>query len=208
VLPDKDGDGFRLGSDGKRFSVIMTVSDSLSYGTTWVQVAELLSGYWAAVGVEVTVNGMHDDQFSIRRRENDIEASMYTGEGGAGITAILDPRYYVPMEQFGMFGNGWWAWRVKSTTDTHVEPPQEIKDLRLKYEKEVLGAPTQEGQIAAMKEILDIAADEFWCIGTTRNSPLYYPFNTRLGNMPETWIDGWIEGVQKITYPEQWYLMQ
>lgn len=206
VLPEKDADGFRLGPDGERFSIIMTVADSLSYGTKWVQIAELLSEYWAAVGVEVVVNGMHNDQFDVRFRDNDIEASIYTGEGGAGITAILDPRYFVPMEWWGIFGNGWYAWRVGANDFVQVEPPQHIKDIREKYETEVLGAPTQEAQIEAMKEILAIAADEFWVIGISRPSSGYDPSSARLKNIRDNWIGGWIEGVQKITYPEQWYL--
>jgi peptide/nickel transport system substrate-binding protein len=208
VLPDKDAQGFRLDNNGKRFAIVLSVSSDLSYGTNWVQVAELLTGYWKAVGIDVTLNAMPNDQFTVHKRDNNIEATVYTGEGGAGLTAIIDPRYYLPGEYFGMFGNGWYAWRVGATDSVQVEPPQAIKDLRTKFENEVLGAPTQEEQIAAMKEILQIAADEFWVMGTARPGSGYYPFSTRLQNIPETWIDGWIEGVQKIIYPEQWYLAQ
>ena len=56
--------------------------------------------------------------------------------------------------------------------------------------------------------ILQIAADEFWVLGISRPGPGYQPYNVRLGNQPETRIDGWAEGVQKITYPEQWYIVE
>jgi peptide/nickel transport system substrate-binding protein len=208
VIPDKDADGYRLAPDGSPLTIVMSVPNDLSYGSTWEQVAELLIGYWDAVGVRMILNSMPDDQYSENKQQNNIEATIYTGEGGAGITPILDPRYYVPMEYFGMYGNGWFAWRTTAADSVPVEPPQWIKDYRAKYETEVLTAPSQEEQIAAMSEIIQMAADEFWVIGISRPPGGYYPFHTRIGNIPETWIDGWIEGVLKLLYPEQWYLKE
>lgn len=206
VLPNKDADGFRLGSDGKRFSIVFSVSNDLSYGGNWVQIAELLIGYWAKVGVDVQLNSMANTVFVQNKQDNNLEATLYTGEGGAGVTAILDPRYFVPGEYFGMYGNGWFAWRVKSVDSKQVEMPAEFQALRKEYEQNVLGAPTQEAQITAMKDVLQKAADEFWVIGIARPGMGYQVYNSRLGNQPKQWIAGWIEGVQKITYPEQWYI--
>jgi peptide/nickel transport system substrate-binding protein len=207
VAPERDGDGYRLRPDGGRLSMVFSVPNNLSYGTNWVQIAELLVGYWDAVGVEVLLNSMADDLFTTNRDDNNLEVTMYTGEGGAGITAILDPRYYVPGELFGMYGNGWYYWYVNSQEAVQVEPPQEIQDLRAMYEG-VLTQPSQEGQLAAMAELLEIAADNFWVLGISRPGPGFQPYNVRLGNQPAEWIAGWIEGVQKITYPEQWYIIE
>jgi hypothetical protein len=55
---------------------------------------------------------------------------------------------------------------------------------------------------------LQIAADEFYVIGISRPIPGYQVYHERLGNQPAEWIVGWIEGVQKLTYPEQWYIKQ
>ena len=88
-----------------------------------------------------------------------------------------------------------------------IEPPQEIKDIRVQYEQ-VGQQPSQEGQIAAMAELLEVAADNFWVIGISRPGPTFQPYHERLGNQPQEWIKGWIEGVEKITYPEQWYIIQ
>lgn len=207
VAPERDAEGYRLRPDGERLSMVFSVANDLSYGSNWVQVAELLIGYWDAVGVEVILNSMADDTFVENREQNNLEVTIYTGEGGAGLTPILDPRYYVPGELFGLFGNGWFYWFTNAQEAVTVEPPQEIKDLRLQYE-EVARQPTQEGQIAAMAEILETAADNFWVLGISRPGPGFQPYNVRLGNQPAEWIAGWIEGVQKITYPEQWYIVQ
>ena len=207
VLPNKGADGYRLGEDGKTFTFVFTVSNDLSWGGSYVQVAELLIGYWDKVGVKVTLNSVADTQATELRENNDMQAFMFTGEGGAGLTAILDPRYYTPGSLFGIFGNGWWAWYNGSTEAVQVEPPQDIKDLRAKYE-EVLKQPTQDEQIAKMKVVLQDAADQFWVIGISRPGPGYQPYHKRVGNQPDTWIAGWIEGVQKITLPEQWYIIE
>jgi peptide/nickel transport system substrate-binding protein len=207
VMPERDGEGYRLGPDGERFSPVFTVSNDLSYGTSWVQVAELLIGYWDAVGVQVSLNSMVNDQYTENKQQNNIEITLYTGEGGAGLTAILDPRYYVPGEYFGMYGNAWFAWRVGAADSVQVEMPQDMQDIRAMYEN-VLAQPSQEEQIAAMAEVLELAADNFYVIGTARPGPGFQPYHERLGNQPEEWIAGWIEGVQKITYPEQWYIIE
>lgn len=206
VAPERDSDGYRLALDGERLSIVISVSNDLSYGTTWVQVAELLIGYWDAVGVEVLLNSMADAAYVERKEQNELEATIYTGEGGAGITGILDPRYYAPMEYFGMFGNGWYSWRVDAGDTVQIEPPQDIKDIRAEYE-EVLATAGPEAQIEQMSEVIQIAADNFWVIGISRPAPGYQPYHARLGNQPDQWIAGWIEGVQKIKYPEQWYIM-
>lgn len=207
VLPDKDANGMRLRPDGQPLNIVFSVSNSLSYGTTWVQTAELLIGYWQAVGVQFTLNAMADEQFTENKESNNLQATIYTGEGGAGLTAILDPRYYIPGEYFGMFGNAWYYWRVNSTEAVTVEMPQDMLDLRAQFEQ-VLQRPTQEEQVAQMAEVLQTAADNFWVIGISRPAPGFQPYNTRLGNQPDEWVAGWIQGVQKIKYPEQWYIIQ
>ncbi len=207
VMPDKDDEGFRLRPDGERFTAVFSVPNNLSYGTSWVQTAELLIGYWEEVGVDVVLNAMADEVYTANKDENELQITLYTGEGGAGITGILDPRYYVPMEHFGMFGNGWYNWRIDLTDSVQVEPPQEIIDYRAMYE-EVLATAGQDAQIAQMAEVLQIAAEEFWVVGISRPAPGYQPYHERLGNQPDSWIAGWIEGVQKIKYPEQWYIIQ
>ncbi len=207
VIPETDSEGFRLRPDGERLSIIFSVPNNLSYGTSWVQVAELLIGYWRQVGVDVVLNSMADEVYTDNKDQNNLEVTIYTGEGGAGITAILDPRYYVPMEFFGMYGNAWYNWRVDAADTVQVEPPAEIDAVRTLYD-EVLATAGQEAQIEKMSEVLQIAADEFWVIGISRPAPGYQPYSQRLGNQPDQWIAGWIEGVQKLTYPEQWYIIE
>ena len=74
-------------------------------------------------------------------------------------------------------------------------------------EVELTAANTEE-QVTAMQEVLQTSADEFYVLGISRPGELYYPFNTRMGNIPETWVNGWLQGSHKILYPEQWVILE
>ncbi len=207
VIPEKDANGMRLRRDGQPLSIIFTISNNLSFGTTWVQTAELLIGYWKAVGVDVQLNSIPSEQFDENRLKNDIQATIFVAEGGAGLIPMFDPRSYTPMEWHSYFGLGWYFWRVATPDGEPVQPPQEIIDIRQLYDDVGL-QPTQELQLEQMKKVIQAAADNFWMIGISTPAPGYQPINVRLGNQPASFTQGWIEGVTKLTYPEQWYITE
>ncbi len=208
VMPERDSQGFRLRPDGERFTISLSLPNDLSFTSNWTSVGELLVEQLGEVGLDVNLNSVPDTQFQEIRDANEIEAALFTGEGGAGLTAIIDPRYYVPGEFWGLYGSGWWASRTGAPDWEPIEMPEYAQDFRAMYEEDVLTAPSQEEQIAAMGDVLERAADEFWVIGISRPGPGYQPYHERMGNTPNEWIAGWVEGVQKITYPEQWYIME
>ncbi len=205
VAPEKNGSGTRLGPDGEPISFVLSVPNTEGWQANWPQVGELLTNYFKAVGFDVLLNVMSNDQFSDDRDQNLIEASIFTAEGGAGLNAILDPRYFVPGELYGMFVNGYHAWRTNAVDSTQVEMTPEMQEWRAQYEA-VLALPSQDDQIEAMKTVIQRAMDEFYVIGISTPAPIYQIFSDRMGNMPDGWVKGWIEGVEKITRPEQWYI--
>ncbi|MFW5729688.1 MAG: ABC transporter substrate-binding protein [Spirochaetota bacterium] len=208
VLPEKDSKGFRLGPDGKRFSFVLIAVNDWSWAPDNPQRGEILVSYMQEVGLDAKLNAMPSEQFDDLRIANDFDAAISTGEGGAGLTGLLDARNYVPMEQFGFFGNAWSLWRLQDPEATgEEEPPQWVKDARLKYDQ-ALSQPTQAEQIEAMSVVLEEAADRFYGIGAYQGGTGYYPWHSRVGNIYDEWYGGWIAGVQKILYPEQWYIQQ
>lgn len=209
VLPEKDANGMRLGPDGKPFSVVLIVINNWSWAPNNTQVGEKTLEYLKAVGIDVQMNAMPDTQSETIWKTNQVEAFLSTGEGGSGLNAMLDPRNFVPMEQFGQYGNGWTLWRMKGMgtqgIENEVEPPQWVLDARQKY-NDAIGKPTQEEQIAAMKLVIDEATERFYQIGGYQGGMGWYPWNVRMGNIPDQWYGGWIAGVFKIMNPEQWYI--
>jgi peptide/nickel transport system substrate-binding protein len=132
------------------------------------------------------------------------------GEGGSGMTAIIDNRWHVPGSHFGIFGNGWTRWYATylgELDENAVEPPQYVEDIRAMY-RDAIAQPTREGQIEIMREIMELSADYFWTMGIARAGTTIQPISTRLGNVPETYFKGWLEGFDKILRPEQWYIIQ
>jgi peptide/nickel transport system substrate-binding protein len=207
VMPDKDADGWRIDPEtGEKFSMVMTVQSG-DYGLRFGDVAELLKGYYAEVGVDLIVDVVDGTVWTERRNDNSMEATIFTGEGGYGITAITDPRYFVPIHGQGIWGNAWAIWWLEPDNEYGVEPSQEIKDHIEKYQQ-VLQAPTSEERIALMQEVLQYAADQFWVIGISSASDSYRPLSTQLRNVPESWVSGWNMGGPAIAHPEQWYFAE
>lgn len=204
VLPDKDADGWRLNpATGEKLTVVLTVQTG-DYGLRFTDVGELLKQYLADVGIDVVVDVVANEVWTERRNDNSMEATIFTGEGGYGITAITDPRYFVPVHGQSIWGNGWNLWYLEPNNPSLVEPPQEIKDHIALYES-VLQAPTSEQRLELMKQVLQTAADNFWVIGISSASDSYRPLSARLGNVPESWVNGWNPGGPAIAFPEQWY---
>ena len=204
VLPEKDGDGWRINpATGEKLSFVMTVQTG-DYGLRFADVAELLKQYYAEVGIDLIVSVVDNEVWTERRNDNSMEATIFTAEGGFGITAIMDPRYFVPVHGQSIWGNGWELWHLEKDNPDQVEPPQEIKDhIDLYYS--VLQAPTSEERIELMSQVLQTAADNFWVIGISSATDSYRPLSAQLANVPGSWVNGWNPGGPAIAFPEQWY---
>ncbi len=206
VLPDKDSDGWRLGPDGEKLSIVFTIQTG-DYGLRFTDVAELLKGYFAEVGVDIIVDVVDNQVWTDRSADNTIEATVYTGEGGMGMSAILDPRYYVPSSRSQIYGNAWAIWYREKDNPAGIEPPQYIKD-QLALMESVLQAPTYEERMDLMRQVIQAGAEEFWVLGIASPPTTYRPLNAAIGNVPESWVDGWPVGGVSIAFPEQWYFKQ
>jgi peptide/nickel transport system substrate-binding protein len=204
VLPDKDGEGYRLDKNGERFSFILTARTDIVWAPWMPPLAELLIKYWEAVGVEAKLNLITGEQDDILWDENGHEAYLWATEGGRGLNSMLEARCYVPTTYQTFWAYGWALWRDNPEGEFAVEPPQWALDAYDKYDA-MKAKPTEAEQIAAMKEILQEAADNFYLLGVVRSPPGYYPYNAALGNVTDGWFQGWPSGSLQITRPQQWY---
>jgi peptide/nickel transport system substrate-binding protein len=207
VLPDRDANGWRINpATGEKLSIVFTIQTG-DYGLRFTDVAELLKQYYAEVGVDIIVDVVDNEVWTERRNENTMEATVFTGEGGYGITAITDPRYFVPVHGQGIWADAWTIWYLEPNNPAGIEPPQEIKD-HINLYLSVLQAPTSEQRYELMGQVLQTAADNFWVIGMSSAQPGYRPLSARLANVPETWVNGWNPGGVTIAFPEQWYFTE
>jgi peptide/nickel transport system substrate-binding protein len=212
VLPNKDAQGVRQASDGKPLSIIWTLLDANYTGgdaKAWGQAAELIVGYFKTVGVDVKLDVIADAVLTERRKTNDVDMfAFHGGEGGAGMSAIIDPRWHIPGEFWGYFGLGWNIF-LFGTEEEKAKSGVELDDKR-KAERAAWETATQqttrEAQIEAMKSVLDASAEEFWVIGISRPGPSYQPISTKLGGVMDSGLSGWLPGTHKLLRPEQWFL--
>ncbi|MBN2304667.1 MAG: ABC transporter substrate-binding protein [Anaerolineae bacterium] len=202
VLPEKDSDGWRM-YNGEKLSVVFTVQTG-DYGLGFTDVAELLKGYYAEVGVDIILDVVANEVWTERRNDNSMEATVFTGEGGVGLTAIVDARYFVPTHGQSIWGNAWNIWYLEPDNPAGQEPPQLIKD-QIALLEAVRQAPTSEMRVSLMQDLLQVCADNFWVLGISSSTTTYRPLNAKLANVPETWVDGWNPGGVAIAFPEQWY---
>ncbi len=207
VLPEKDADGFRLDpATDEKLTIVFSIQTG-DYGLRFGDAATMLKKYFAAVGVDTVIDTITNDELGDRGDENGIEATIFTAEGGVGITAILDPRYYVPNQGQSYWGKGWSLWVSQPNNEAKVEPPDDIQ-AQIDLYNQVLQAATDEERIALMKQVIQNAADNFWVIGISSANDGYHPLSAKIANVPEDWIWGWNPGGYAIALPEQWYFTE
>ena len=200
ALPQKDDEGYRLMPDGSRLVVNFQIGET--FGLGFSQMAELVIQQLDAVGIAATMQLI--DSVATPSYSNQLEATIYTGEGGSGISAILDPRWFVPVSDASYYATGWSSWYLNPNNLSAIVPPDHIL-AQINLYKQVLSTPDTDERIRLMQEVLQIAADEFYVIGIANAPTRYWLINERINNLPDLWFDGWIPGMQSITSPFQWF---
>lgn len=200
VLPEKDSEGYRLMPNGQRLVVNFQIGET--FGLGFSQMTELIIQQLNAVGIAATMQLM--DSITTLSYSNQLEATISTSEGGSGISAILDPRWFVPVSDASYYATGWASWYLNPNNQSAVMPPDPIL-AQMELYKQVLSTPDTDERIRLMQEVLQIAADEFYVIGIASPLNRYWLINERINNLPDVWFDGWIPGMQSITSPFQWF---
>ena len=191
----RDREGYRLGPDGERIRITFEID---SARLAFVDIAELLRGYWKDVGIEVQVRTMDRSLWEVRVRTNaEHDATIHKFGGGTGSVVYLDPRYYFPFDNNAFYARAWQIYREKQANPNYsaavepMEPPELVKKQWELYDQLTLtGDPVQ--QKALMEEILELSADIFYAIGVTTEPNGYGIVNKRLRNVPDSIPLSWI----------------
>ncbi|MCB0114832.1 MAG: ABC transporter substrate-binding protein, partial [Caldilineaceae bacterium] len=187
----RDAAGFRLGPDGKRISFIMEIDAGR---ITYIDALELIVNHWADVGVEMIVKTMDRSLWEERCRSNntDFHASAHRFGGGSGDAVILDARYYLPIDSGNsMYAKAWAFWYNDPENVNAVEPPAAVKRAMELYDQIPLTGSDEE-QFNLMMQVLDIAAEEFYSIGTVLEPNAFGVVTNRMRNTPALIANSWI----------------
>jgi peptide/nickel transport system substrate-binding protein len=160
--PARDAEGFRLGPDGQRITVI---AEAFADGHlhSHVDILELVQAHWRAVGIEMLIRPMDRTLLWQRIEANDHDMSVWPGSGG-GMEALIRPRYYMPFELASAQAPAWAAWFLNPALAIAEEAPEPERRQWELY-NQLRAEADLARQAELMWEILEIAADRFHSIG-------------------------------------------
>ncbi len=209
--PDKanqmlDELGLEMGDDGirRRFDgePLYFNIDCMVNVPSHGQTMEMVSKMWKEVGVDSAVKNIERALFYERKENN--EHDMVPFWVGDGMVVIVDPRSYMPYSHESPFGNAWVTWRDTDGAEG-VEPPDPAK-RQIELYQQIEATADPEEQQAMMKEILQIAADQFWVLGMSSPTPGYGIVKDNFKNVPDEMYSWWPARNPAQTNPEQYYI--
>ncbi len=182
----KNADGIRLDADGNPISFVMVFSE---FPSNAAQVMEFVQRYWRAVGIDMQPRQMPREAFDEMVYANGHDAALWGGEGG--LRPIGRPHNFMPNDNNAWFASAWGIWS-ESAKDPNAEKPTSESALRqIELYNQIKQTPDQNEQEKLMKEILDIAADEFWNMGISTPQASFGIVKNNFFNVPDKMPSAW-----------------
>lgn len=185
ILPDKDGEGMRLRPDGQALGIVAEVASNQQ---NRIDSLELIKTYWANVGIRMTIKSEDRALLYERKDANDCDMAVWGGDGG--MDNVLEPRWYFPYSHESNYAEAWVTW-YESGGKEGEEPVEAAKKQMELYDKLLVTVGT-DAQNEIMKEILQIAQEEFWVMGTFRGPPGYGVCKNKFRNVPQEYWGSWL----------------
>jgi peptide/nickel transport system substrate-binding protein len=202
VVPKKDADGFRLDSSGRRVTIVFETDQNRQ---AIVDMLQLVMPMLKAVGIDGQLRLMDRSLWEVRIRQNmDYDATTNRFGGGGGLAAILDPRYFVPFSDNAFYAPGWQIWYGNKAAANAVEPPKQVQEA-LKLYDEMKSTVDADKRVAAFRQILEIAADQFYCIGIKIPNDGYGIRRNNMRNIPDKIFNSFGYPAPAPTNPEQYF---
>ena len=182
---ERDGEGYRLGPDGNRISIIVEAGDL--FGRGWPDVLELIQGYWEAVGIDMEIR-IIDRSLLVSRKVNSEHDATIWGAGG-GLDVYLTPIWYFPSDPVeSAFAPLWTKWYFDP--ETGEEPPEAAKK-QMELFDQIKATGDLDRQAELMAELLAIAKEEFYVMGINSNPGGYGIAKNYFRNVPPTSTGSW-----------------
>jgi peptide/nickel transport system substrate-binding protein len=183
LVPERDAEGYRLDSEGRRLTIIFEVDQTR---TTFLDMMELAIPMFQAVGLDVQMRTMDRSLWEERvRNGREFDATVHQFGANSGIAAMLDARYFVPINSNSLYAPGWQLYFTNPDNPNAIEPPAEIKAQQDLYRK-LLATGDPEQQLVVMAEVLENAADQFLVFGVTLPPDGFGIVRNDMVNVPDT----------------------
>lgn len=196
----RDGEGYRLGPDGRRISLTL---DAAAVFHGFSAATQLLRGDWRAVGIDLRIRILDRSEFTRRVHGNLHDALVWGGSGGMDV--ILSPQHYFPYDLDSTFAVAWVRWYANRADREGEKPSAAARRQMALYD--ALRATAQPGrQAALMKEILDIAAEEFYVMGICQPVRNFGIAKNNFRNVPKVMPSGWTYPNPAPSNPSQYFI--
>ncbi|TCT29197.1 peptide/nickel transport system substrate-binding protein [Martelella mediterranea] len=164
VIPDKDSEGYRLDSSGRRVTIIFEIDQ---VRTTFLDMFQLAIPNFRDVGIDAQIRTMDRSLWETRvRNGREFDATAHQFGANSGVAAMLDPRYFVPFNSNALYAQGWALHFTNPDNDAAIEPPADVKAQQDLY-TQLLATGDQAKQQEIMLKILNNAADQFLVFGVS-----------------------------------------
>ena len=176
-LTERDDEGYRLRPDGERLSIVFEYAAVFG---AWGDIAELLTGDWGELGVELISTEIDRSLLGQRLAANEIDFAVWTGSGE--FNPFIEPRSFVPLvpnialKQYAY----WW----ESDGKEGVEPTGDILRV-LELWEEIKITVDVEKQRALFRQILELNMENLWQIGIATSPPQPVIVKNYFRNVPE-----------------------
>jgi peptide/nickel transport system substrate-binding protein len=167
-LDKKDAEGFRLGPDGKTFTILIEPhNDFWDHGP----VAQLAAQFWNKIGIKTTVKPLTGAIWGPKVNANELQATVLFD---------VSTLWYYQAYGFNLWGSLWDTWRATGGKQGE-EPPQAVKDLYNKTASVMDVAPSEGRKVA--KECEKMVFDNVWYFPISVNHKQPRIENKKLGNV-------------------------
>jgi peptide/nickel transport system substrate-binding protein len=197
-LGARDAQGRRLAQDGRPVEIGLTIRTDKP---AMIDAMDMARRDLAAVGVTARLEVIDRTLLRTRRATADFEV-MVDDYSGATQDIFLGARWLLPLDAAAAYGVGWSQWYAKRPNA--VEPPASVR-RQLALWEEINATAAQEKRISLMREIIDIAADNFFDLGICQERSWYGIVSNRLRNVPDRMIGSFQQGHPKPAMPASFY---
>ncbi len=197
----KDGQGFRLRPDGQKVFFSIDVIPTLN--PDFVDTLELIKRHWAeGLKIDMKINTIERALYYTRGDNNDHDFAVWQGPGG--LDPVLDPRDYVAQHPQGTrYAIPWAVWYTSNGKDGQEPPEHQKTRMKLFDAARATADLKKRGEI--MKQMFDIAADQFECFGVCQATNLFGIANNKLANVPAKMPNSWSWPHPGPSMPQQYF---
>src|SRR6266849_2570525 len=183
-LAKKDGEGYRLRTDGKgRLRIeIMTLGGQFLQFT---QITEMIREQWKKIGIDLIVQEVDRSLALQRTAANEQQLGAWNNDGSEHLFTF--PTHVFPFDTIAVVATSGplYAKWFQSAGAQGKEPPARMKELMAKF-KRAYGVPEKE-RIELGKDVWKITAEEVYIIGVIGMGPASMGVRvvkTNMGNIP------------------------